>query len=595
MPAFQSEDKLLSFLDKIDEETADARGDVVKRMEENQEILRGKVWKGKSTPTFLYNIIENCFEDKVGKLSETKPTMAVLAARSGLGGAAETLHRAVSSIWDTKKMEFKSERIAAFGAIAGVAFVGTPFNPNANYGTGDIDIVVKDPRTCGTDLCITNAEDADMGEYMTVEDFVSLDVIGSMYPGRGALVKPDERLSGYRQPSEPPSAGSIIKWAYRQMMNRTKQEGQSRVSVIPKAILKEYYIQDRRKSIDDLGVVPIVDGLTKYAEDGSIPFPGGRRILRAGDILLEDCYNHYWDGRPPLDMMSWKIDLESAWTGDEIQGVKRMAEAQNRLGDAYAKTALLNGVVRVIMDSGALSPEERNKLSNEAGQIITKQPGRELQYMVPQLLPPEILVFIDKLHEWIRQKIGVTQAPTQKQVPSIVTGPAIEGLQLMIETPIRTAARRVEEFYQRVGNKLISRVFQFYTSDRLLHLIEPNGKWAEFEFERMKILQDKNGKPRSKEDQQKAYRDFYFTIEPGSSLAVTKTQRAAMKMALVQMGLLHPKEVFMESGMLNWEDKIKDAKRAKEEGLFDVITGGRGPGQSGAEALSKVFTNGAGS
>ena len=579
MPKFQSEQDLNRFLDSIKDEAKEARGELDKNIADNLNQFRGKQWNSKSSPAFLNNIIESAIEDKVGKLSETRPNITVLPTVNGLDAVAEILSKAVSGIWDRRKVEYKSERVALWGCISGVAFVGTPYNHLLNGGVGDADFIIKDPRTCGIDICVTNPEDADLGEYTVIEDFVALDQVRNDYPGRGALVKPDARIGGYTAQPEH-TAQNLLRGAWSRLFGGKKAE---KTSAIPKAIIEEFYVQDRRASIEDTGVVPIVDGLTTWAPDKGIPFPGGRRILRAGDVILCDEFNPFWDGAPPLDMLGWKIDPETAWAGDEIRGVKRMQQAHNRLGDAYTKSALLNTVVRVIMDQGALSPTEQNKLSNEVGQIIEKAMGRTLEYQVPPVLPVDIINFATTLGQWIREKIGVADPPLSKQVPSIVTGPAIEGLQLMLQTPIRTAARRIEEFYQRIGQKLVSRIFQFYTSDRIIHLIGPDQKWAKFEFNRLNMLKDKNGKIRSQEDVRKAYRDFYFTIEPGSSLAVTKTQRAQSKFLLVQMGLLHPEEILMEF-YKNPQDKLKRAQEAKEQGLYAGLENNKAPqmpGQNG--------------
>jgi hypothetical protein len=259
-----------------------------------------------------------------------------------------------------------------------------------------------------------------------------------------------------------------------------------------------------------------------------------------------------------------------------------MQQAHNRLGDAYTKSGLLNAVVRVIMDQGALSPTEQNKLSNEVGQIIEKAMGRTLEYQVPPVLPVDIINFVTTLGQWIREKIGVADPPMAKDVPSIITGPAVEGLQLMLQTPIRTAARRIEEFYQRIGQKLVSRIFQFYASDRIIHMVGADQKWMKFEFNRLNLLKDKNGKTRSEEDTRKAYQDFYFTIEPGSSLAITKSTRAQSKFMLVQLGLLHPREILSEFYQ-NPDEKIKQAQEARDQGLFAGMQGAKPqvPGQNG--------------
>ena len=150
-------------------------------------------------------------------------------------------------------------------------------------------------------------------------------------------------------------------------------------------------------------------------------------------------------------------------------------------------------------------------------------------------------------------------------MPSIVTGPAIEGLQLAMEGSIRTASRKMEEFISRIGQKLISRILQYWTSDRLLYLIGDDSKWRSFEFHRSKLLMTQDpttGKlrPRSTEEIQKAYRDFRFAVEPGSSLAVTKVQRAMMKSELAKVGRMRWTKVLEELGIENPEEEIQKAQ-----------------------------------
>lgn len=566
MAIYQDESDLIKFLNKLDEESEDTKKDFDKRVNENLDLMRGKQWKLSRNPYFLYNIIESAVEDKIGKLSETRPTIRIMPIRNGLEAPSDMIHKAISSIWDRRKIEYRTERLALYGVLCGAVFVGTPWNSDLEQGLGDIDFIVKDPRMVGTDRAIVQADQTDMGEYVIIEDTFPLDLVKARYPGRAADLKPAERTIGIETPRAM-TAGERIKAAGKKMFGR----GERPASVIPRTWIREYYVQDRRRSIDDDGVVPMVRGLTESTQDKGIPFPGGRRILRAGNTILKDTYNPFWDGYYPVDMLSWKMDLESVWGPDEVQAVKRLQDAINRLGDAYTKTAIINSVVRMILDSGALSPDERNKLSNTIGEIIEKAPGRELSYQVPPLLAADVVSFIKQCMEWAREKIGVVQSPAQKDLPSIVTGPAIEGLQLMVETPIRTSARRIEEFYQRVGQKLISRVFQFYTSDRLLQLIGPSKEWMSFEFVRRNLIVDGEGNPRSQEDIRKAYKDFYFAVEPGSSLAITRVQRAMLKMQLAENGWLHPKEVLEEAGFKNPEEKLQEAQDAQKGGLFDAF------------------------
>ena len=574
---YQSEETLVKFLDTLEDEASANKGDLDKHFSENLDLLRGRQWKGPESPMFLFNVISSSVEDKTGKLSESRPKINVFPTREGLGDAANLLGDTISALWDRHEIEYKTERLAMFMEVAGVGFVGTPFNRSLLNGVGDVDFVIKDPRMCGVDISVMETDKIDQGEYIILEDFLALDSLKFQYPGRAAEMKPDERVSGFAT-SSPKSAGHILRAAFTRLFN--KGGASEKKSAIPKAIVKEFYIQDRRKSMEDSGIVPIVQGITKPAKKG-LPFPGGRRIIRQGNLILEDSFNPYWDGLYPADMISGKIDLETVWGPDVIQGIKRLQEAINRIGHAYTKTTLLNSVVRVIMDQDALSPTERNKISNQVGQFIEKRLGREVKFEVPSVLPRDVIEFVHQLIALVREQVGVIRNPAMKDLPSIVTGPAIEGLQLMVETPIRTAARRLEALYQRVGQKFISRIFQYYLSDRLLQRVGPNKKWIQFEFVRRNLIIDpKTGAPRTEEDIRKAFQDFRFTVEPGSSLAITRVQRVMSKAFFVKEGWLHPEEVLMEAGIANPEEKLKRAQEARDTGLFQPQDGRKGSGNS---------------
>src|SRR3989337_2210785 len=111
-PPFQSESDLIKFLDSVDDEIKNSRGDLDRRVSENLDLYRGKQWKGKAAPSFMFNVIEASIEDKNGKLSETKPEIMVLPSSNGLGPVADLLTQVVTSIWDKNKVEYKTERLA---------------------------------------------------------------------------------------------------------------------------------------------------------------------------------------------------------------------------------------------------------------------------------------------------------------------------------------------------------------------------------------------------------------------------------------------------------------------------------------------------
>ncbi len=591
MAKFGKEDDLIKILTLVDEECETQRAKLVQRAKDNLEIVRGPgQWKMKRNPYFLYNVIEKNIEAKVSKLAEVKPTIRIMPDRPGVEESCEVIQQCVEAIWDNRHMESRIERLGYFGAIMGAGFAGTPFNRELNNGDGDIDFVARDPRSVGFDTAIVDSTDIDQGEFVQIQDVMPLDIIQHTFAGRGSMVTRDDRLSVFDEPGK--STLGAIKTAIQRWQGGASK-GQVKGSAIPRCMVKEFWLKDRRDSCEDSGIFPIIEGLTKYAENGK-PFPGGRRILTSmgdgGMIILNDEYNPYWDGAPPTDMLSWRVDLESAWGPDEVQRMKRVQEAINRIGDAYTKNMILNSVERMVVDKGALDKDELEKLSNEAAQIIYKNPGREFKHDVPPPLPAETLPFINRLIELSEVICGTADSALAKRVPSIVTGPAVEGLQLAVETAQRAVARRLEDFLQRVGQKLISRVFQYYDTDRLLHYVGPSEQWMAFMFERSKILSWRDQKTgivhlRTIEDIRKAWKDFKYKVEPGSSLAIARAQRSMMKFQFAQQGWLPPWEAMKEVGIENAQEKYENAQKEIQAGRMQAPQQGGKQGQQISKAI----------
>jgi len=95
---WQSESKLLQFLDTLDDEATANKGDLEKHFSENLNLIRGRQWKGPESPMFLFNVIESAVEDKTGKLSESRPKINVFPTREGFGDVASLLATSLSQL-----------------------------------------------------------------------------------------------------------------------------------------------------------------------------------------------------------------------------------------------------------------------------------------------------------------------------------------------------------------------------------------------------------------------------------------------------------------------------------------------------------------
>lgn len=495
---------VLSFLDTLDGEAEAVRKDVSKSWEENVRQVRGEQWKEKRSPYFLANIIKNEVKKKVATLTEVKPQIHVKAVRTDLNKAAHIIYNASKAVFDKNSTEDAIYRIGLFGMTIGSAFMGIFYNKLED----DIELSFMDPKRVFIDPSVRSAAELDKAQYIRVDSILPLHEIRRLYPGHGALVKASERASSYVVGGK----GSAFSSFLSSLPRPFKPGSPHKAGPIPRAEIKEYWIKDPQVNLE-----------------GSLLFPGGRHIIRAGDVILVDEPNPYLDGGWPLEMLEWDVDFDSPWGLDEVQDLRRLQEAINRMGDAWIHNFLLGSNFKIVADMDALDPDQWDKIDNDAGLIIRTKPNRRMEYVAPIDPSPNTPTNLEALIKLCSLLTGNLDMQGRSQATG---SSALEGLQASRHTLVRSVARRLETMLQRVGQKLISRIFQYYNSNRILFQQGPSREWVAYTFERQKLLATDDGTPRPAEEIQRMYRDFKFLVTPGSSLAQTRIQRT---MALLQL------------------------------------------------------------
>jgi hypothetical protein len=116
------------------------------------------------------------------------------------------------------------------------------------------------------------------------------------------------------------------------------------------------------------------------------------------------------------------------------------------------------------------------------------------------------------------------------------------------------------------------RVYVTGNSDRILHYCSTLGEWKSFEFQRTKLIsvqtKDKKIRQRTEAEIQKAYRDFRFKVEPGSSLPITKQHRGLMMAEFAKVGAMRWAKVMEEAGIENAEEEVQKAQALIQTGGF---------------------------
>ncbi len=212
-------------------------------------------------------------------------------------------------------------------------------------------------------------------------------------------------------------------------------------------------------------------------------------------------------------------------------------------------------------------------LEKGGGRDVTRTAGPLLEQAIPLMQLIQQVIF---------QQAGLTDPGMEgRGRVELRSGTQLEGLQDAAQLIVKAEARRIEELLERVGQKIISRIFQFYDDDRMLTYYGGGMEFLKYRFERQKLLSEiiALGVKRAVEENEKkdealgeehladailfsikgAWKDFSFRIVPYSSLSTTRQQRAALKGALVQQHILPPSEVLREAGYDNPNEKFQEA------------------------------------
>ena len=564
LPEDPGSPEMVKALDAIDGEAKSAKDNIARHWDRDVKRWQGRRPEGpvRPDPVFEVDILRAACERKISLLTEGKPILDVQPRRYGLDNTALILKAAAQGVWDQQQFPVNLEMLNVFASIMGCGGWRTRWDPSHSYGFGDITLEAVDPRNIGLDPAIINAADLSKGQYIRIDSVVPTGQLQRKYPDRADELVGDTRV----KPSEPEARNKSGIWNIRNIFRGASDKVKD---AVPRSSIREYFLFD-----------PATDkeGLPKY--------PNGRYIVRAeDDVVLNDGpgedQNPYFDGLPDLDLFDNHPDPDHPWGRSEIEALQFLGTAFNRSGNLLIKSYLRNAYPWIVADRGALDPDTIQQLRDQEQMVLEKGGGRDVTRNPGPLLDSALplMQFIDTM---INQSSGLTDPSMEgKGRVELRSGAQVEGLQNAAQLIIRAQARRLEELLERVGQKIISRIFQFYDDDRILTYYGGGLEFLKYRFERQKLVSEiiALGVKRAIEDAKKndeetdepyiadailfsikgAWRDFSFRVVPYSSLSTTRQQRAALKGALVQQRLLAPSEVLREAGYDNPREKMAEA------------------------------------
>ena len=486
------------------------------------DLYRDQVGPADNDCYYKLNFASAFVDRMVAQLTDNRPMIRINPRKRGLSAVARVETILCEADWDASDIQRMTVAVAQTAAIDGSAGMLT------FYDSARDDILVKMLRIgdMAVDPAVTNAarlcSDA---EYVIYREIWPISRIVEAFPARGHLVRADTTLDDLSpQRSTRGPIGTVAQWIRGSVTTES-------TAALPRAVVKHAYVQDRRKG-----------------PDGYMLFPGGRYIIYAGDIVLWDGPNPHWDGEWPLDWFDWLPDPEHIYGHSAIELIYDSQLAYNNLMNGTVETRLLTNFVHIDADWDAFDAAGWDSLKRLGGANIFKLMRKNARFNIipPPPVAQDAIGLARAIFTSAQLVCGVTDVTLGEHPGSLQSGIAIEGLQEGANLMTRARASRLEDFFARVGQKLLGRHVQWYSGDRVMGILGPSDDtlaWAQY---KKGFTIDEHNRLVRGETRMRAMRDLKFTVMPGSSAPGSRVNRAKL-MADMNKGGIVPSRMVLEA------------------------------------------------
>lgn len=585
----RSEDARIKWLEQIHLSARTYKERWTRSWSKSAEVYRGDNWDSKKegNPFFKTNLARAKLDRKAAKLTASKPIFGVTPHRSGMSNSARVLQRTIAALWDSLDLQMRIEQLSGFVRPFGCGFFKTVWDPRARNGLGDLVVAEIDPRCVDIDPYTLRSYDLDRSLVVIHETSMPWSWLKANFPDHADEV--DEHAS------PPPSiqdrslgekirtggGAGELQTPWGRYISGVRGSGGKLQSPIPYVQVREFWYADPQE------------------RDGEPVYPNGRVTYLVGEgkkaVIVnpeeEVSQNPFYDGMWPFDMYDARADIDHPWGSSQVEDIRRLEEAINRSGHTALRT-LLKNVHRIVADSGALAPDYLKRLADFGDIVINKMRGMDVQVIPAMNAIPDSVSMMQFILSLMDMQIGLGgDSPISGRGRVELRSPdLLYGLQQVQDDIINLEARRLESFLERVGQKMISRIFQFYRSDRFIPYINAKGLQSylfevkqlreevqkiafeavsahlvdeqegnEGERKKKKVTNFESVKTAMTAALKGAHKEFDFKIVPLSSLATTRQARAKAMAEFAMQGAIPMSMVLEEFGFDNADDLQQEA------------------------------------
>jgi hypothetical protein len=490
----------------------------------NYELSRNKHWKQKSdkVPLVTANLLFTHRQRTVNMLTDNNPTFNVTRIGS-LDDDKEDLfekyRRSAEWWWGETEQQNLLEKSIINGETYGCTIEKGLFNPDIEFGMGEVEIKKVDPFYFG--MYPVKCEDVQKAEAVLYYYPMSAREARRLWPAKKELIKGDrehlDELGDSRReiqggrPSEPAGYYATFAGVVKKFINifrgATGQVDDELLVVetwcrdytmIPNPAFKEY--QDRSEKGEPLPAETKANGAKKEEEPPPEKMPKYKGYIRyvvscnGGAVVLEDrsnpnvsdmlpveqAINTYLYDKFPFSLTPSNTDTVIPWGVSDYEQLEGLnIEVDKTLSqmmlwkDKASRLKLINP-----QNSGV----SNDQLTNYPGIIRPSNDivAKAIRYMDPPLPPADLANTLNVLKDFFYLVSGsfeleAAQVPGREVIAYKAIATLIERASLMLKGKIRNYSRMIRER----GRMYISLAQNFYTEERWMSY-EENGEEKTF-------------------------------------------------------------------------------------------------------------------
>lgn len=579
----QSEEEIQSvrLVEKLLSESKRARQGVDQKWMEFYRFFRGKQWKDKR-PSYRHSEVLNYIFSEVQNvlvlMTDNRPRIEILPEDPTDVEFANILSEILTSKWDVNEWANVVAEAILDGSIYGTAIGCVPYKPELLDGLGDFAFESEDPFHCFPDPNAKSKINDEYCNYFITAVPTDVANVKREYPDKADLIKPD--LSDMSTSSFDP---------YDTTEMRLKSPIDNRVLIEtyrpnqagkPNQVLKVTCYLKSYENIEEVvgEETDPTTGLTKQLYQSKKKYPNGRKIVVANGVLLSDDENPYINGKFPYAKFVDNMLPREFWGQGDVEQLKSPQEIVNKIMSYALDVLILMGNPIWVVDTEAMV--ETTNLTNQPGLIVEKTKGSEVRRESGVQLQPFVLQMFDLMTERVMGKLGSTADVSKGIAPSPnSSGYAIEQLQEAAQTKIRGKARNLEAFLKEVGDLMVDRILQFYSTPRIVRLTNNQNASKYFKFsvedvadesgdvKRVATISDYQETPMGMQEaaprQVELKSKLDIRISVGSSLPYAKQVRTANGFKLYEMGIIDAEELLEQ---IDYPNRDRIVEKLKESG-----------------------------